>query len=130
MPLSSKDAMPASRRLSATTLSPLRRFELIVLFGVLTTFTPIAVDMYMPALPTIAREFGDSIAAVEHSLAAYFLGLTIGQAVVGPVSDRFGRRLPLLAGLCLYILGSVACALAQGPITRLRRHGAGARLCA
>jgi DHA1 family bicyclomycin/chloramphenicol resistance-like MFS transporter len=109
--------MPASCRLSATTFSPLRRFELIVLFGVLTTFTPIAVDMYMPALPAIAREFGDSIAAVEHSLAAYFVGLTVGQAVVGPVSDRFGRRVPLLVGMSLYILGSVACALAQGPVT-------------
>src|ERR1700760_2502093 len=100
----------------AADLSPPRRFELIFLFGVLTVFTPFAVDMYMPALPTIARDFHVSIAAVEHSLASYFLGLAVGQAVVGPLSDRFGRKLPLLIGLALYVLGSLACALAKGPV--------------
>ena len=97
--------------------STARRFELIALFGLLTTFTPIAIDMYMPALPTIGREFHTSIAAVEHSLASYFLGVAIGQAVVGPLSDRFGRKTPLLIGLALYVLGSLACALAEGPLT-------------
>ena len=97
--------------------SAARRFELIALFGVLTTFTPIAIDMYMPALPTIGRDFHVSIAAVEHSLAAYFLGVAIGQAVVGPLSDRFGRKTPLLIGLALFVLGSMACALAAGPAT-------------
>ena len=101
----------------APKFSAARRFELIALFGLLTTFTPIAVDMYMPALPTIGREFHTSIAAVEHSLAAYFLGVAIGQAVVGPLSDRFGRKTPLLIGLALYVLGSMACALAEGPFT-------------
>ena len=73
--------------------------------------------MYMPALPTIGREFHVSIAAVEHSLASYFLGIAIGQAVVGPLSDRFGRKWPLLIGLGLYVLGSLACALTEGPLT-------------
>jgi DHA1 family bicyclomycin/chloramphenicol resistance-like MFS transporter len=103
--------------LKASDLSPLRRAELIVLFGILTIFTPFAVDMYMPALPTIARDFQVSIAAIEHSLASYFLGLAVGQAVVGPLSDRFGRRTPLMLGLGLYVLGSMACALAPGPLT-------------
>ena len=73
-------------------ITGIRRFELIVLFGVLTVFTPIGIDLYLPALPTIARDFGTPIAAVEHSLAAFFLGLCIGHAMVGPLSDRFGRR--------------------------------------
>jgi len=94
-----------------------RRLELIALFGVLTVFTPIGIDLYLPALPTIAAEFKTSIAAVEHSLASFFLGLCLGQAMVGPISDRFGRRWPILAGLGLYILGATGCALAQGPIT-------------
>jgi len=94
-----------------------RRVELIVLFGVLTVFTPIGIDLYLPALPTIAHDFGTPIAAVEHSLAAFFLGLCIGQAMIGPLSDRFGRRWPILGGLGLYILGATGCALAQGPIT-------------
>jgi DHA1 family bicyclomycin/chloramphenicol resistance-like MFS transporter len=94
-----------------------RRLELIFLFGLLTVFTPIAVDLYMPAFPAMAREFGTPVAAVEHSLAAYFLGLTIGQALIGPLSDRYGRRRPILVGLALYILGSAACAIAPGPMT-------------
>jgi DHA1 family bicyclomycin/chloramphenicol resistance-like MFS transporter len=98
-------------------MTPARRFELIALFGLLTVFTPIAVDLYMPAFPAMAREFGSPIAAVEHSLAAYFLGIAIGQAMIGPISDRYGRRWPLLLGLMLYALGSAACALAPGPLT-------------
>jgi len=98
-------------------ITGIRRLELIALFGVLTVFTPIGIDLYLPALPTIAAEFKTSIAAVEHSLASFFLGLCLGQAMVGPISDRFGRRWPILAGLGLYILGATGCALAQGPIT-------------
>jgi DHA1 family bicyclomycin/chloramphenicol resistance-like MFS transporter len=94
-----------------------RRFELIALFGLLTVFTPIAVDLYMPAFPAMAREFGTPVAAVEHSLAAYFLGMAVGQAAIGPLSDRYGRRRPLIVGMLLYVLGSVACALAPGPLT-------------
>src|SRR5438067_10496426 len=79
--------MPPSRSrlppLSAGAMPMLRRVELVVLLGALTTFTPFAVDMYMPALPTIGREFHAPIAEIEHSLAAYFLGLTLGQAAVG-----------------------------------------------
>lgn len=101
----------------ALPLTPARRFELIFLFGTLTVFTPIAIDMYLPALPAIADDFHASIAAIEHSLASYFLGVAFGQAVVGPLSDRFGRKLPLLAGLGLYVLGSAVCALAPGPIS-------------
>ena len=92
------------------------KLALIALFGVLTVFIPIGIDLYLPALPTIAREFDEPISAIEHSLAAFFLGLAIGQAMVGPLSDRFGRRRPLLIGLVLYILGSAACAIAQDPL--------------
>ncbi len=90
---------------------------MIALCGILTVFIPIGIDLYLPALPTIAREFGTPIAAIEHSMATYFLGLAIGQAMVGPLSDRFGRRWPIILGLMLYALGSTGCALAQGPLT-------------
>jgi DHA1 family bicyclomycin/chloramphenicol resistance-like MFS transporter len=102
---------------SRAPITGFRRIELIVLFGVLTVFTPIGIDLYLPALPTIAREFHTPIAQIEHSLAAFFLGLAIGQAMVGPLSDRFGRRWPILGGLGLYILGATGCALARDPIT-------------
>ena len=106
-----------SDSLARTEITGIRRIELIVLFGVLTVFTPIGIDLYLPALPTIARDFGTPIAAIEHSLAAFFLGLCIGQVIIGPLSDRFGRRWPILGGLGLYILGATGCALAQDPIT-------------
>ena len=101
----------------ASPFTPARRLELILLFGLLTVFTPIGIDMYLPALPTMAREFGSPIAAIEHSLAAFFLGLCLGQAAVGPLSDRFGRRMPTIIGLGLYVVGATACALAEGPLT-------------
>src|SRR5207244_846425 len=92
-----------------------QRIELIALFGLLTVFTPIGIDLYLPALPTIAREFDAPIAAIEHSLAAFFLGLCLGQVMIGPLSDRFGRRWPILGGLGLYILGATGCALVSDP---------------
>jgi len=101
----------------ADSFSRARQIELILLFGLLTVFTPIGIDMYLPALPAIARDFGAPIAAIEHSLAAYFLGLCLGQAAIGPLSDRFGRRQPILIGLALYVLGAGACALAADPLT-------------
>ena len=78
--------MAVIQTVNRTEITGLRRLELIALFGVLTVFTPIGIDLYLPALPTIAREFGTPIAAIEHSLAAFFLGLCIGQAAVGPLS--------------------------------------------
>jgi DHA1 family bicyclomycin/chloramphenicol resistance-like MFS transporter len=103
--------------ISLATITGTRRIELIALFGLLTVFTPIGIDLYLPALPTIAREFHAPIAQIEHSLAVFFLGLCLGQAMIGPVSDRFGRRWPILIGLGLYVLGATGCALAQGPLT-------------
>jgi len=99
------------------TFSRARRLELIVMCGILTVFIPIGIDLYLPALPTIAQEYGTPIAAIEHSMAAYFLGICVGQAMVGPLSDRFGRRWPIILGLGLYALGSTGCAMAQGPLT-------------
>ncbi len=99
----------------AESFSRARQIELILLFGILTVFTPIGIDMYLPALPAIAAEFHSPIAAIEHSLAAFFLGLCLGQAAIGPLSDRFGRRQPIIIGLGLYVLGAAGCALATGP---------------
>lgn len=101
----------------ADSFSRARQIELILLFGILTVFTPIGIDMYLPALPAIARDFSSPIAAIEHSLAAFFLGLCLGQAAIGPISDRFGRRQPIIIGMALYVLGAAGCALATGPLT-------------
>jgi DHA1 family bicyclomycin/chloramphenicol resistance-like MFS transporter len=87
-----------------------RRLALVL--GALTAMGPLAIDMYLPALPTIGREFGADAAAVQVSLAAYFAGMAIGQAFYGPLSDAVGRKPALLFGLAVFILSSMACAWA------------------
>jgi MFS transporter, DHA1 family, multidrug resistance protein len=89
-----------------------RHGELIVLLGTLTAFAPVSIDMYLPALPTIGIAFGAEAGRVQLSLASFFLGLATGQAFYGPISDRFGRKRPLYAGLFLFVLASAGCALA------------------
>lgn len=83
--------------------------KLPYLLGFLIAVGPVSVDMYLPAFPAIARELHG--AAPQYSLAAYFLGLGFGQITQGALSDRWGRRAPLLAGLVLYTLASAGCGL-------------------
>jgi len=73
---------------------------------------PLAIDMYLPALPTLATEFDVSAARVQHTLSAYLLGLAIGQLFFGPIADRYGRKPPLIGGLVVFTLASVGCVLA------------------
>ncbi|MGO9817611.1 MAG: multidrug effflux MFS transporter [Acidocella sp.] len=82
--------------------------KLPLLLGFLIAVGPVSTDMYLPAFPEIAREFHNS-AAPQYSLAAYFIGLAIGQMTQGALSDRLGRRAPLLAGLVLYTFASIGC---------------------
>lgn len=82
------------------------------ILGALTALGPLAIDAYLPALPSIERELGSEPGAVQLTLAAYFLGLSGGQLLWGPIADRRGRRRPLLVGLALYATGSLLCAIA------------------
>jgi len=89
-----------------------RKSELIVLLGAVTAFAPVSIDMYLPSLPVLGVEFGASAGHVQLSVASFFLGLAVGQGFYGPLSDRFGRTRPLYAGLLLFVLASIGCALA------------------
>jgi DHA1 family bicyclomycin/chloramphenicol resistance-like MFS transporter len=84
--------------------------RLPLLLGFLIAVGPISTDMYLSAFPAIAAEF-HNIAAPQYSLAGYFAGLAVGQMTQGALSDRLGRRTPLLAGLVIYTLASLGCAL-------------------
>lgn len=84
----------------------------LVLLGVLTAIGPLSIDMYLPAFPSIAGDLDSTRGAVERTLPTFLAGLTLAQLVYGPLSDRFGRRPPLLAGLIIYLLGTAGCALA------------------
>lgn len=85
---------------------------LIVLLALLTALDAMAIDMYLPGMPQIAADLGVSAGRIQQTLSVFLVGLAIGQALYGPLLDRFGRRLPLLAGVAIFALGSVAAALA------------------
>lgn len=85
----------------------------ILLLASLTALGPLSIDMYLPALPVMAQQFGVSTTFIANSLPAYFLGLAIGQLIYGPLSDRIGRKTPLYIGLSLFVLGSVCCVFAH-----------------
>lgn len=86
---------------------------MVVLLGAMTAFGAVSIDMYLPAVPTIAALLGAELAAAERTVAVFFLGMGIGQLIYGPLADRIGRRPPLLAGVTLYVAASIACALAN-----------------
>ena len=85
---------------------------LILLLGALSAFAPLSIDMYLPALPALERSLGAPAALVQFTLSAFLAGMAIGQAFHGPLSDRFGRKPPLVAGLTLFVLASIGCAVA------------------
>src|SRR5512138_2628130 len=88
------------------------RRRLTWILGVLAALGPLSIDTAAPALPEIARGLGASASAVQLTLSAYLAGIAAGQLLHGPLSDRLGRRPPLLGGLALYVLASVGGALA------------------
>ncbi|MDQ7247632.1 multidrug effflux MFS transporter [Dongia sedimenti] len=90
----------------------LRHAELVIILAVLSLIAPLAIDMYLPALPFIAQSLAATDAQAQLTLPTYFAGFAIGQAFYGPISDRFGRKPPLYFGMALYIAASLGCALA------------------
>ena len=87
--------------------------RLTLVLGAIMALGPLALDMYLPALPMLEAEFAATPARVQHTVSAYLLGIALGQFAMGPLSDRFGRKPPLLGGLFLFAVASAGCALAQ-----------------
>jgi DHA1 family bicyclomycin/chloramphenicol resistance-like MFS transporter len=85
---------------------------LLVVLGVLTSFGPITTDLYLPALPQVGDSLGVAASQVQVTLTASLIGLAVGQAIAGPLSDSLGRRRPLLIGLVLFAVSSLGCAAA------------------
>ena len=82
------------------------------LLGAMAALGAVTVDIYLPSLPTVAAELGTSDAAVQLTISAVLLGAALGQLIVGPMSDRFGRRRPALVGIALHVVASLLCMLA------------------
>lgn len=88
-----------------------KRYSFIILIlGSLATISPFSIDMYLPGFPTIARDLNTTIDKVQLSLTSYLIGICLGQILYGPLLDRFGRKIPLYAGLVLYVIASIGCA--------------------
>ncbi|KFF36371.1 hypothetical protein G039_0303830 [Pseudomonas aeruginosa VRFPA01] len=96
--------------------------HLLPLLSALVAFGPLSIDMYLPSLPAIAADLGASDAQVQRSISGFLVGFCVGMLFYGPLSDRFGRRPVLLAGIALYLASSLACALAgsAGQLLSLR----------
>lgn len=87
------------------------RFLLILTLGALTALGPMAIDLYLPALPAIAREMNEPLSRIQYSLSAYTIAFAMSQLVYGPLSDRFGRRAILYPGLVGYIITNLLAAM-------------------
>ncbi|HTH56708.1 MAG TPA: multidrug effflux MFS transporter [Cyclobacteriaceae bacterium] len=88
-------------------------FKLIFILGLLTAIGPFSIDMYLPAFPAIARGLNTDIAQVMLSLSSFFVGISAGQLIYGPLLERFGRKTPLYVGLVVYLFASAGCAFTQ-----------------
>ncbi len=84
-------------------------FKLILILGSLTALGPFSIDMYLPGFEGIAKDLNTSVANVAMTLSSYFIGISAGQLLYGPLLDRFGRKKPLFVGLFVYILASLGC---------------------
>lgn len=86
-----------------------RYFKLILILGSLTALGPFSIDMYLPGFAGIAKDLNTTVANVAMTLSSYFIGISAGQLLYGPLLDRFGRKKPLFIGLLVYILASLGC---------------------
>jgi DHA1 family bicyclomycin/chloramphenicol resistance-like MFS transporter len=89
------------------------KFLLILILGLLSAIGPFSIDMYLPGFPAIAADLHTTVAHVSLSLSSFFIGISAGQLLYGPLLDRFGRKGPLYTGLSLYLITSLACTFAD-----------------
>jgi MFS transporter, DHA1 family, multidrug resistance protein len=86
------------------------KFLLILILGSLSAIGPFSIDMYLPGFPAIAADLESTVAHVSLSLSSFFIGISAGQLIYGPILDRYGRKRPLYFGLIIYLLASAGCA--------------------
>jgi DHA1 family bicyclomycin/chloramphenicol resistance-like MFS transporter len=86
--------------------------RLAALLGSLAAFASLSIDMYLPAFPQIAREFGASLGSVQMTLSVFLAGMAVGQLLHGPLSDRYGRRIQLQVGTGIFVVSALGCAWA------------------
>jgi len=95
---------------AATPARPVSELRLLLILSALMAFTSLSTDIYLPAMPQMARELQGNM---ELTITSFLVGFALAQLIWGPVSDRIGRRRPLVMGVLLFVIGSVGCALSQ-----------------
>src|SRR5919107_446290 len=90
-----------------------KKFFTIVVLGLLTAIGPFSIDMYLPGFPAIAADLNTTVAHISLSLSSFFVGISAGQLLYGPLLDRFGRKRPLYFGLTLYLIASIGCTMVK-----------------
>jgi DHA1 family bicyclomycin/chloramphenicol resistance-like MFS transporter len=98
--------------LTTPALDTAREGRFVLLLGALVAFGPLAIDLYLPALPAIAQGLAATPEAVQLSITVFLAGFALGMLFYGPVSDRYGRRTVMLSGIALFAVASLACMLA------------------
>ncbi len=108
--------------MTATATRPTLTPPLLVLLALLSAFTPLSIDMYLPALPTIVSDLKSTAGDIQLTLSAFMLAFGFGQIFYGPAGDRFGRRWVILSGIAIYIATTIGCAFAAeaGQLVLLR----------
>ena len=101
-----------SEQIFNTQPAPISHLRLMLVMGLTCALGPMAIDMYLPALPMIEQMFETTESLVQQSLMGFFLGLASGQLFMGPFSDKWGRRKIILSGVFMYAIGALGCALA------------------
>lgn len=93
-------------------VAPARPWRVVLLLGSLIALGPLSIDLYLPALPELTRDLSASPSSVQLTLTGILVGLGVGQLVIGPLSDVYGRRRPLLVGIAVNVVTSLLCAIA------------------
>src|SRR3954454_4706641 len=88
-----------------------KNFKLILILGLLSAIGPFSIDMYLPGFPAIAADLHTTVAKISLSLSSFFIGISAGQMLYGPLLDRFGRKKPLYIGILIYLIASIGCAI-------------------
>ena len=111
--MSARTAASSARRPGTRAArAPMGLLRITLVLGALEAFGPLSMDLYLPQLPQLARTLGTSDALAQATMSVCMIGLGIGQLIAGPLSDRFGRKRPLVAGVVLFAVLSAVCAIA------------------
>jgi DHA1 family bicyclomycin/chloramphenicol resistance-like MFS transporter len=89
------------------------RLFLVLFLGVLAAIGPFVMDLYLPALPSVVTYFDTSMPTVQLSLTSCMVGLAVGQLIIGPLSDKYGRKMPLLICITLFALSGIGIVMAE-----------------